>query len=236
VRAGAFTGCAAASVATLPPSVAPGWPAPVRRRHSASVTAAPIDNRAPTPPRLRCLQRGATVVELAIVVGIAATLLAAAAPDLSGFVANRQLHAASDNLRAGLRQAQIEAIKRQAPVELVLTDDAPDAAAPTPAVDGRNWVIRAPLANGGFELIQSRVGSSHTPRVRIEADRGVFAFDMFGRLRADSFGQPAPSSDLRVELTDRDARGRPLRVMVRPAGSSLSCDPRAADGAPFACS
>lgn len=175
-------------------------------------------------------------MELAIVTGIAATLLASAAPDFSGFLAGAQLRSASDNLRGGLRLAQIEAIKRQAPVELVLTDDEPRTADVTPSVEGRNWVIRAPSTSGGFELIRSRAGESWTPRVRVEADRGVFAFDPFGRLRADSFGNSAPTRELRVELADREARARPLWVVVRPGGSSLSCDPRAPDGDPFACS
>lgn len=186
------------------------------------------------PTRARRPQLGMTVAEVAIVTAIAATLVAAAAPDLSGFVANAQVRAASENLRSGLRLAQIEAIKRQAMVELVLTDDEPSRPNVRPARDGRNWVIRT-AAPGGYELLQSLAGTSQTPRVRIEADRGVFAFDRFGRLRADSFGNDAPSTDLRVELADRDARGRPLRVVVRPTGSSLNCDPRAPGDDPFGC-
>ncbi|MEZ5602957.1 MAG: GspH/FimT family pseudopilin [Burkholderiaceae bacterium] len=133
--------------------------------------------RPETPTRARCLQTGVTALELAIVTAIGATLVAAAAPDFSGFVANAQLRSASENLRSGLRLAQIEAIKRQAPVELVLTDDEPGSASVRPASDGRNWVIRAPSPGGGFELLQSLAGAAQTPRVRVEADRGVFAFD-----------------------------------------------------------
>jgi len=192
--------------------------------------------RPETPTRARRLQKGVTALELAIVTAIGATLVAAAAPDFSGFVANAQLRSASENLRSGLRLAQIEAIKRQAPVELVLTDDEPGSASVRPASDGRNWVIRALSPGGGFELLQSLAGAAQTPRVRIEADRSIFAFDPFGRLRADSYGNAAPSGDLRVDLADRDARGRPLRVVVRPTGSSLNCDPSARGGDPFGCS
>lgn len=187
------------------------------------------------PKRQRRRQRGITAIDLAIAMGIAATLVATAAPDFSGFVANAQLRAASDNLRSGLRLAQIEAIKRQAPVELVLTDDEPYTAAVTPSPGGRNWVVRVVEPGGRYALLQSLAGGSQTPRVLVEADRAVFAFDPFGRLRADSYGNSAPADDLRVELADREARGRPLRVVVRPAGSSLSCDPRASGGDPFAC-
>lgn len=190
------------------------------------------------PPRstlFRRLQRGVTVVELAIVLAIVATLVTTVGPDFSGLVANAQLRGATDGLRGGLRHAQIEAIKRQEAVELVLTEDRPDTAVVSPSTQGRNWVIRVPLANGGYELLQSSEGAAASPRVRVGADRSVFAFDSFGRLRADSTGRAAPAGALRVEFTDRESRGRALRVVVQPAGSSQSCDPQAAGGGPFAC-
>ena len=176
-----------------------------------------------------------SAVELAIVLGIGATLAATAGPDFSGLIANVQLRAASDNLRSGLRLAQLEAVKRQSTVELVLTGDPPKVATVRPSVDGRNWVIRAPLPDGGFELIETSTGARQTPRVRVEAERGVFAFDPFGRLRADSFGHATPNGELRIELSDHESRGRPLRVVVRPGGATTSCDPNAAGNDPFAC-
>jgi Tfp pilus assembly protein FimT len=187
------------------------------------------------PVRKRSLQRGMSAVELAIVLGIGATLAATAGPDFSGFFANVQLRAASNNLRSGLRLAQLEAVKRQSPVELVLTGDAPTAATVRPSVDGRNWVIRAPLPDGRFELIETSTLARQTSRVRVEAERGVFAFDPFGRLRADSFGHAAPTREIHIELSDHESRGRPLRVVVRPAGATTSCDPNAAGNDPFAC-
>lgn len=176
-----------------------------------------------------------SAVELAIVLGIGATLAATAGPDFSGFFANVQLRAASNNLRSGLRLAQLEAVKRQSPVELVLTGDAPTAATVRPSVDGRNWVIRAPLADGRFELIETSTLARQASRVRVEAERGVFAFDPFGRLRADAFGHAAPTREIHIELSDHESRGRPLRVVVRPAGATTSCDPNAAGNDPFAC-
>lgn len=187
------------------------------------------------PKRARRPQKGVTAVELAIVSTIAATIAAAAAPDLSGFLANSQLRTASDDLRSGLRLAQIEAIKRQGLVELVLTDEAPGRPDVRPASDGCNWVIRALRPDGGLELLRGSSSASLAARVRVDADREAFAFDAFGRLRADSLGNAAPEADLRIELSDRDARGRPLRVVVRPSGSSVNCDPRARGDDAFAC-
>ncbi|MCC7268020.1 MAG: GspH/FimT family pseudopilin [Caulobacteraceae bacterium] len=180
-------------------------------------------------------QRGVTTAELAVVSAIAATLVAAAAPDFSVFIANAQLRTASESLRGALRLAQIEAIKRQAPVELVLTDQMPISAAVEPAPNGHNWVVRMRLPDGGFELIRASSGATQAPRVQVQAQRGVFAFDPFGRLRADSFGNPAPVDRQRIELADRDAIGRLLWVVVSPTGSTSSCDPRASQDDPLHC-
>lgn len=187
------------------------------------------------PKRVRRLQMGVTALELAIVTTIVATIAVAAASDLAGFLVNSQLRTASDELRSALRLAQIEAIKRQAVVELVLTAEASGRPDVQPASDGRNWVIRAVRADGGFELLQASSGAALAPRVRVEADREAFAFDAFGRLRADSLGNAAPEAELRIELSDRDALARSLRVVVRPSGSSLNCDPHARGGDAFAC-
>lgn len=187
------------------------------------------------PRRVPGPQGGVTAVELTIVITIATTLAAAAASGLPGFVANAQLRAASEDLRSALRLAQIEAIKRQGVVELVLTEEAPARPDVRPASDGPNWVIRMARPDGGFDLLQSSSGAIRAARVRVAADRGAFAFDAFGRLRADSLGNSAPRADLRIELSDRDARGRPLRVLVRPSGSSVNCDPQAQGDESFAC-
>ncbi|MBN9427740.1 MAG: GspH/FimT family pseudopilin [Burkholderiales bacterium] len=181
-------------------------------------------------------QSGLTLVEMAITMLIFAILVAAAAPSFTGFLANTQIRSASDSLRNGLRVAQMEAIKRNRPVELVLTDSAPTSSTVTALATGRNWVIRTARIGGGFDLLQGFAGASQVPRVTLSADRSIFAFDAFGRLTADSAGNAAPAADLAVAITDSDSKGRPLRVVVRTGGSSISCDPNATAGTPFACS
>lgn len=181
-------------------------------------------------------QHGLTLVEMAITMLIFAILVAAAAPSFGGFLANTQIRSASDSLRNGLRVAQMEAIKRNRPVELVLTNDAPISGDVNASTAGRNWVVRTTRANGTFELLQGFAGTSQIPRVTLAADRGIFAFDAFGRLTADSAGNAAPAADLAVAISDSDSKGRPLRVVVRTGGSSVSCDPNATSGTPFACS
>ncbi len=182
----------------------------------------------------RTRQRGATVIEATIVAAIGTTLLAAASPELAQYFADAQLRSAADDLRGALRTAQIEALSRQAPVELVLTDDAPRDAGVTPHPGGRNWVVRAAV-DGRFELIRGFSGADRAPRVQLHSSRGTFVFDAFGRVREAGSDREHPEHGWEIRVEDRASIGRPLRVVVTPAGSSIACDPAAAPGDSFAC-
>ncbi|MCP5328360.1 MAG: GspH/FimT family pseudopilin [Steroidobacteraceae bacterium] len=93
--------------------------------------------RAPGTGRIR----GFTLVELLIVIVIAALVLAIGAPQFSEFRRNSRLAGASNDLLAALQQARTEAIKRQRPVALCGTTDptAGDPACAAGSVAG--WIV-----------------------------------------------------------------------------------------------
>ena len=72
---------------------------------------------------------GFTLVELLIVMVVAAVVLAIGAPQFTEFRRNNRLSGASNDLLAALQQARTEAIKRQQPVALCASAD-PSAAEP----------------------------------------------------------------------------------------------------------
>jgi type IV fimbrial biogenesis protein FimT len=63
---------------------------------------------------------GFSLIELMIGLAIAATLLVMAAPNFATWSADGQIRAAAESIVSGMRYAQMEAIKRNAPVEFVL--------------------------------------------------------------------------------------------------------------------
>jgi type IV fimbrial biogenesis protein FimT len=90
----------------------PAWRACPPRRHGRTV-----------------YDRGFTIIELMIVMVVAAVVLAIGAPQFSEFRRNNRLSGASNDLLAALQLARTEAIKRQSPVAVCATAD-PRAAQP----------------------------------------------------------------------------------------------------------
>jgi type IV fimbrial biogenesis protein FimT len=75
-------------------------------------------------PRGRSTQRGVTLIEVMIVLGIAAIILAFAVPNLREFVARNRLDGAAQDVMATLQFARSEATRRGAQVTLLLNGTA----------------------------------------------------------------------------------------------------------------
>ncbi len=71
---------------------------------------------------MRERSNGASLVELAVVVGIASIMMAVAAPDLHALVAGQQLRTASGDLAGAIAQTRAQAIARNARVKLAPRD------------------------------------------------------------------------------------------------------------------
>lgn len=76
----------------------------------------------PMKPTKRRAQAGATLAELAVVLGIAAAVMAVAAPDLHALVSAQQLRTASGDLLGAIAQTRAQAIARNERVKLAPRD------------------------------------------------------------------------------------------------------------------
>jgi prepilin-type N-terminal cleavage/methylation domain-containing protein len=115
----------------------------------------------------RVQQRGFTIVELLIGITILAMLLALGAPAMGTYLQNSKLGSAASNYFQGAQMARTEAIRRNVRTEFVLTDT-PIATANlanvvAPAVNGRNWIVRAAA---GWRLVHLARGEIRCRRRR----------------------------------------------------------------------
>ncbi len=96
-------------------------------------------------------QSGISMVEIMIGLAILGIAMAWAAPNYSVWMQNTQIRNMAESIVQGLQQARSEAIKRNAYVEFVLTDQSPTIAnEDTPAlatIGGSNWVARSIVDN-----------------------------------------------------------------------------------------
>jgi type IV fimbrial biogenesis protein FimT len=161
-------------------------------------------------------QTGFSLIELIIVIAIVGILFAAALPNYRVWIQNTQTRTATESLQNGLRLAQVEAVRRNTPVDLVLTN-ATDltTATPTAIATGRSWVVRVADATAPQRLIQVKSFAEGTRNVTVAAPAGTISFSGLGRTTAGTGN---------IDLTNAGGT-RNLRLVVAPGGSIRMCDP-----------
>lgn len=183
------------------------------------------------------------MVEVVIALGIMALLLALGVPQYATFLNNARIRASTDNLAAGLNLARSEAVKRNARVEFVLTDEEPIAllvnALPA-STSGMNWVVRewVPTA-GSYSFIEGKSGlegsgrGGQTPVVIASSSTDA---TYAGIVSFNGFGAASVTRPLLVEISNPSGGAcaaatspgpmRCLHIIVSPGGQIRQCDPK----------
>ena len=87
------------------------------------------------------MHSGFTLLELMLVITVAAVILGLGIPSMTQFIRNNQLTSAANDMLAAIHIARAEAVKRRTPTQMCFTSD-PDAEAPTCDGDGtQGWVV-----------------------------------------------------------------------------------------------
>lgn len=192
----------------------------------------------------RRASRGFTLIELLVGMAIVALMVLMALPSMTAYFQNSKIGSASQTYLTGLQTARAEAIRRNAPIEFLLTDSDVSAggiansAALSPT--GRNWVVRqcdtvtlqCTLIEARSALEGSGQAAGSTPSVGVAGTSLTPAPTFTGSVIFDGFGRNASGGETRL-LIDNPAGGlcmpagqmRCLNVRAAAGGQVRVCDP-----------
>ena len=194
---------------------------------------------------------GFSIIELMVAIAIMSVLMAIALPAFSDYIRNVKVRTEAEAFVSGLQLARAEAVRRNVPVQFVLTSDAPieaNVASPTQSTSGPNWIVRT---RDTPVFIEGRAApiSGGVPTVRINDTTSPAADDPdappgtpLSLVEFNGLGRSALGADTAFKFTNPDLKcqtdGGPircLRVTVTVFGQTRLCDPRAATGDPRSC-
>ncbi len=183
-------------------------------------------------------QRGFTLIELMIGVALLAFVLMLGVPAFGTFLQNQKLRDNAAVTLAAVQFARAEAIRLNANVEFVLTDDTPNLGNFTAlgeSTTGKNFLIRGNVYNPASGQNEMRMltmksaaegsGSPDTTNVEVLATTGRIVFT--------PLGSTANAADEVIQITNPaggecKAAGGPMRcmnVVVTRGGQVRMCDP-----------
>lgn len=191
----------------------------------------------------RAPQLGFSLVEMMVVVSLAAILLLAGAPTFSAWIGNARLRSSSESILSGLQLARAEAVNRNARVRFQFVTTLDNSCALS--ASSFNWVVNldpeaepnevvnecgtAPNDSAAPRILHKRDGVGTPPGMVVETG-GVTSvvFNGLGRLA------PVPAGNVNIDITNPDAgdcaeAGGPvtcLRIVVSPAGQVRMCNPK----------
>lgn len=174
-------------------------------------------------------QGGFTLIELVVTLVVMVVLALLAAPQMRLYMANSRILSTAEAFYGMVQMARAEAIRRNVPVELVMTDQAAlpaSAGTESLVVTGPNWILRQPadpavvgstaLYIDGFSGDATGVivatGASHT--ISFNAQGALATGGVVNFTHASEACQPTGSI-------------RCLRVSVAAGGEVRLCDPQA---------
>jgi type IV fimbrial biogenesis protein FimT len=186
-------------------------------------------------------QRGFTLIELMVGLAITVILILLSLPSMTSYYQNSKISNATQNYAAGLQLARAEAIRRNLPVDFMLTDAAIGAgnnANVATAVNGRNWVVRfqdPASAPGIFTQIEAKsaIEGANQAAGSVPSVNVVSANTVGGVVTFNGFGGTTTAVPVTLDITNPTGGAcaevlgpmRCLRVLAEPGGRVRVCDP-----------
>lgn len=170
--------------------------------------------------------RGFTVIESAVALVIIAILISIGAPSFGSWIASTRVLSSAESITSGLRVARTEALKRNAPVDFVFTDEDTKVATAAASGTGRGWQART--TESPAQVLQGRSATETPSRIQVRSTAATVRFNGAGR------SLPL-GAVVTIDVTSSGTPSRPLRVVVTAGGAIRSCDPAVDAADPRGC-
>jgi len=191
------------------------------------------------------MQRGMTLIEMAIGLVIVGLLLVMALPGFGTWLQNSQIRNAAESLQNGLQLTRAEAVRRNTRVQFVLgsvlgggvaADWSASCATPIADLDA-DGLADCPGDGVVPTEIQRFVAGEGAANVAVAADLATIVYGGTGRV------VPVPAASVNINITNPvggacASDGGPmrcLRVVVSTGGQIRMCDPALASSDPRGC-
>lgn len=169
---------------------------------------------------------GVTLIELMIGIAIITLLMFVGAPSYQQWIANTRVRTTTEAIQNGLMLAKAEALRRNAKVQLVLTNTNPIVAnvnSVAASTTGTSWMLRMYQSTGTYtaaDFIQGRSVAEGGANTAVSAGQSTFVFTGMGGL------SPIPAAAININVSGTGSN-RDLRVTIAQGGAIRMCDPAA---------
>lgn len=182
---------------------------------------------------------GFNLIELLTVLAIFGILFALAVPEFRSYTQNTRMLAAAQGFFGALQQARAEAIKLNAPVQVILTDNdgLTNPNITETSSTGKNWMVRAfNRGTAAYDLVNAKSGTEGGATGQIVISGVDAASNPVAIIEFNALGGTSLTNVATFSIRPADGRGvcstpadqsqlRCLDVIVTPGGRSQVCDP-----------
>ena len=193
-------------------------------------------------------ERGFTLVEVMIALGILGILIMMGLPSLVTWIQNTQIRTAAEGMQAGLTLARAEALRRNTVVRFQLVDTLTSGCGFS--ATGTSWVVSLADTTAACDvdpsdtvvpqIIQKRSGNEGSSQAQILATGGQsIQFNGLGRVLQAGGVAAVPAPITRIDITNpsggacKTSAGnepmRCLRINITNGGQIRMCDPAVDD-------
>ncbi|MDQ7989469.1 MAG: GspH/FimT family pseudopilin [Candidatus Dactylopiibacterium sp.] len=172
--------------------------------------------------------RGFSLIELMVTLAVLGFILAMGIPSFSTYITNSRVRSVTSEMRDGLQQARMEAIRRNGTVSFCVTADT-----------GTGWSVRTGADCSAGTVLSSRPSSTSEARsVTLNPTSLSVAFGSDGRIRTSSGAAGSGTALTTLEAGWSSSCSGDcvnMRVEISPGGMIRSCNSGLPEGDPQSC-